>query len=119
MGPSELVIRAEQQGLFVVPSGAEVAVAPGQGRPPAPLQCGLLGVLLIGWREVMDGILDHVSWIHGLLQAAGDALHGCAATCVEENGRVRLAPKVRFSLLCVLALHKMSSLRQQIVVWKV
>lgn len=69
-GSSELIIRTEQQGLFIVPPGAEVAVAPGQGRPPASLQCGLLGVLLIGWREVMDGVLDHVSWIHGLLQAA-------------------------------------------------
>lgn len=69
-GSSELVIRTEQQGLFIVPSGAEVAVASGQRRPPASLQCGLLGVLLIGWREVMDGVLDHVSWIHGLLQAA-------------------------------------------------
>lgn len=45
-------------------------MAPGQGWAPASLQHGLLGVLLIGWRKVMDGILDHVSWIHGLLQAA-------------------------------------------------
>ena len=28
----------------------------------------------------MDGILDHVPWIHGLLQAAGDALHWGTAT---------------------------------------
>ncbi len=77
---SELVIRAEQQGLFVVAAGAEVAVAAGEGWAPTSLQCGLLGVLLISWGEVMDGILDHVSWIHGLLQAAGDALHGGTAT---------------------------------------
>lgn len=55
-----------------------------QRRPPAPLQRGLLGVLLIGWGEVMDGVLDHVPWIHGLLQAAGDALHRGAATCRQR-----------------------------------
>lgn len=29
----------------------------------------------------MDGILDDVMGIHGLLEAAGDALHGSTATC--------------------------------------
>lgn len=77
---SELIVRAEQQGLFVVTTCAEVTVAAREGWPPTPLQCGLLGVLLISWGEVMDGVLDHVSWIHGLLQAAGYALHGGTAT---------------------------------------
>lgn len=95
-GCSELVIRTQQQGLFIVPPGAEVAVAAGQGRAPASLQRGLLGVLLIGGREVMDGILDHVSWIHGLLQAARDAFHGSTATCVEEKERPRWVGGVWF-----------------------
>lgn len=37
---------------------------------------GLLGVLLVGWGEVVDGILDHVPRVHRLLQTTGDALHG-------------------------------------------
>lgn len=36
---SEFIVRAEQQGLFIVPTGAEVTVAAGQGWPPASLQC--------------------------------------------------------------------------------
>lgn len=31
----------------------------------------------------MDGVLDHVTWVHGLLQAAGDALHGGTVACDE------------------------------------
>lgn len=80
VGVSELIVRAEQQGLFIVPTGAEVTVAAGERRAPTSLQCGLLCVLLIGRGEVMDGILDHVPRIHSLLQAAGYALHwGTAA----------------------------------------
>lgn len=37
---------------------------------------GLLGVLLVGRGEVVDGILHHVPGIYGLLQTAGNALHG-------------------------------------------
>lgn len=37
---------------------------------------GLLRVLLVGWREVVDGVLHHVSRIDGLFQSAGDAVHG-------------------------------------------
>lgn len=59
-------------------------MAAGQRRPSASLQGRLLSVLLIRRREVMDGVLDHVAWIHGLLQAAGDALHWRAATCRWE-----------------------------------
>lgn len=77
---SELVIRAEQKRLFVVSAGAEVTVAAGQGRPPTSLQRGLLGVLLICRREIMDGVLDHVTWIHGFFQAARNTLHWSTAT---------------------------------------
>lgn len=77
---SELVIRTEQQGLFVVPAGAEVAMAAGEGWPCTSIQCGLLGVLLICRGKVMDGVLDHVTWIHRFLQAAGNALHWGTAT---------------------------------------
>lgn len=93
---SELVVRAEQQGFFVVAAGAEVTVAAREGRPPAPLERGLLGVLLISRGEVMDGILDHVSRIHRLLQAAGDALHWGTATWrrVGHEVYVRLSSSV-------------------------
>ena len=77
---SKLIVGAEQQGLFIVPPSAEVTVAAGEGWPPTSLQCGLLGVLLISRGEVVDGVLDHVPRIHGLLQAAGDALHWGTAT---------------------------------------
>lgn len=33
----------------------------------------------------MDGVLDHVSWIHRLLQAAGNALHWGTATWRSVN----------------------------------
>lgn len=59
------------------------AIAPGG----TMLQCRLLGVLLVGWREVVDRILDNVMGIHGLLEAAGDALHGSTATCLGKTGR--------------------------------
>lgn len=49
-------------------------------------QGGLLGILLVGRGEVMDSILDHVSRVHRLLQAAGDALHGGAATWEKGGG---------------------------------
>lgn len=80
---SEFIIRAEEEGLLSVSPGAEVTVAAGEGGHPATLQGGLLGVLLVGRGEVVDGVLDHVSRVHGLLQAAGDALHRSTATCRE------------------------------------
>lgn len=52
------------------------AIAPGG----TMLQRRLLGVLLVGWGEVVDRILDNVVGVHGLLEAAGDALHGSTAT---------------------------------------
>ena len=48
--------------------------------------CGLLGVLLVGWGEVVDGILYHVSRVYGLLQAAGDALHWGDVLCGKNTG---------------------------------
>lgn len=66
-------------------------MAAGERWPSTSLQCGLLGVLLISRGEVMDGILDHVPWIHGLLQAAGNALHwGTAAIRVKSFVHVDL-----------------------------
>lgn len=62
-------------------------MAAGQRRPPASLQRGLLGVLLVGRGEIMDGVLDHIPGIHGFLEAAGDALHRSAATWMRD-GRV-------------------------------
>lgn len=44
------------------------------------LQCRLLGVLLVGRGEVVNGILDNVMRVHGLLEAAGNALHWGTAT---------------------------------------
>lgn len=51
------------------------------------LQRGLLCVLLVGWGEVVDRILDYVVRVHGLLEAAGDALHGSTATCWGKTRR--------------------------------
>ena len=34
----------------------------------------------------MDGVLHNVVRVHGLLEAAGDALHGGTAACGEEAG---------------------------------
>ena len=83
---SELVVGAQQQGLLIVGPGADIAMATREGRPPRLLQRGLLGVLLVGRGEVVDGVLHHVPWVHGLLQTAGDTLHGGAAAC--RRGRV-------------------------------
>lgn len=63
----KLIIGAKQQGFLIVP-GAHAAVIAGYGRCGDPLlQGGLLGVLLVGWGEIVDGILNHVSRVHGLL----------------------------------------------------
>lgn len=94
----KLIVRAEQQGFFIVPTGAEVTVAAGQGRTAAPLQCGLLSVLLICWGEIMNGILHHIAWIHGLLQAAGDAFHRCTATW-DMEGRVKYYHRTMSNML--------------------
>lgn len=76
----KLIVGAEQQGFLIV-AGVQTAVVAGQGWCGDPLlQRGLLGVLLVSWREIVDGILNHVSRVHGLLQAAGNALHGGTAT---------------------------------------
>lgn len=61
------------------------ATTPGRPR----LQSRLLGVLLVGRGEVVDGVLHNVMWAHGLLEAAGDALHGGTAACGEESGGAR------------------------------
>ena len=88
--PLELVVGAEQERLFVVAAAAEAVGAgeamggPTPGRPG--LQGGLLRVLLVGRREVVDGVLHDVVGVHGLLEAAGDALHGGTAACGEEVG---------------------------------
>lgn len=75
----EFVVGAEQEGLLGVAAGADDTEGAADGRRGPLLQHGLLGVLLVGWGEVVDGVLDHVARVHGLLQAAGDALHGGAA----------------------------------------
>lgn len=86
----ELVIRAEQQSLLVVAGAAEAVgarQAVGATVPVGPgLQRGLLRVLLVGGREVVDGVLHDVVRVHGLLEAAGDALHGGAAACGAGAG---------------------------------
>ena len=70
-------------------------MATGEGRPPRLLQSGLLRVLLVGRGEVVDGVLDHVPRVHGLLQAAGDALHGGRAACVVVVGGRRVSQRRR------------------------
>lgn len=85
----ELVIGGDQHD-FVRLAGA--LVARGYFSVHAGLDhllCGLHGVLLVGRREVVDGILDHVSWVDGLLQAAGDAVHGREVLCRRSTGTRR------------------------------
>lgn len=91
----ELVIRAEQKSLLIVtctakavgPGKAVCAATPGGAR----LQRGLLCVLLVGRGEVVDGVLHDVMRVHGLFEAAGDALHGGTAACRE--GRWGMGPE--------------------------
>lgn len=64
---SELIVWTEQESFLGVAVGADGAVAAGDGRRRPLLQRGLLGVLLVGRGEVVDGILDHVPGAHGLL----------------------------------------------------
>lgn len=76
----KLIIRAEQEGFLSVPC-THRAMATGEGWCFDPLfQSGLLSVLLISWREVVNGVLDHVPRIYGLLQATRDAFHRSRAT---------------------------------------
>lgn len=84
----EFIVGAEQERLLRVAAASDGAVRAGDGRRHPLLQGGLLGVLLVGRGEVVDGVLDHVTRAHGLLQTAGDALHGGAAAC---GGRKRAA----------------------------
>ncbi|KAG7226528.1 hypothetical protein INR49_003850 [Caranx melampygus] len=81
----KFIIRAEEEGLLGVAAGADGTVGAGDGWRCTLLQCGLLGVLLVGWGEVVDGVLDHVARVHGLLQAAGDALHRGTAACRRQT----------------------------------
>lgn len=76
----ELIVRAKQERLLCVAAAADHTVHAAHRRWRPLLQRGLLDVLLVGWGEVVDGILDHVTRVHGLLQAAGDTLHWGAAT---------------------------------------
>lgn len=85
----ELIIRGNQHD-FIRLAGA--LVARGYFSVHAGLDhllCGLHGVLLVGRREVVDGILNHVSWVDGLLQAAGDAVHGREVLCRRSTGTRR------------------------------
>lgn len=82
----EFIVGAEQQRLLRVAGATDGAVGAGDGRRRPLLQRGLLSILLVGRREVVDGVLDHVARAHGLLQAAGDALHGRAAACKKGSG---------------------------------
>lgn len=77
----ELVIRGNQHD-FVRLAGALVARGRFSVRAGLDhLLCGLLGVLLVGWGEVVDGVLYHVSRVYGLLQTTGDALHRRDVLC--------------------------------------
>lgn len=89
----ELVVGAEQESFLCVATGTDGTVGAGDGRRRALLQRGLLGVLLVGWGEVVDGVLDHVPRVHGLLQAAGDALHRGTAACRRRTRELEVAMK--------------------------
>lgn len=90
LGPTlglKLIVRAEQEGFLSVPC-AHRAVAAGDGWSFDPLfQSRLLCVLLISWREVVNGVLNHVPGVYGLLQAARDAFHGSRATWERQKAK--------------------------------
>lgn len=81
----ELIIRGDQHDfvgfLGALAACAHLSVLAGLDY----LLCGLLGVLLVSWGEVVNGILHHVSRVYGLLQTAGDALHGGAVLCWKNT----------------------------------
>lgn len=81
----EFIVRAQQEGFLRVPVAVDAGDGARDGRRRALLQRGLLGVLLVGRREVVNGVLDHVARVHRLLQAAGDALHRGAAACAIQS----------------------------------
>lgn len=77
----ELIIRCNQHD-FVGLAGALVSCGCfSVGAWLGHLLRRLLGVLLIGWGEVVDGVLHHVSWVYGFLQTTGDALHRRHVLC--------------------------------------
>ena len=81
----ELIIRGNQHD-FIRLAGALVACV--RFSVHAGLDYflrGLHGVLLIGRGEVVDGVLYHVSWVYGLLQTAGDALHRRDGLCTNKD----------------------------------
>ena len=74
-GSLELVVGGDQHD-FVRLSGALAVACLAILAGLHHLLCGLLGILLVGWGEVVDGILYYISRVHRLLEAARDALHG-------------------------------------------
>lgn len=83
----ELIIRCNQHDFVrlarALAASGHFSIGAGLGH----LLRGLLRVLLIGWGEVVDGILHHVSRVYGFLQAAGDALHWGDVFCMNTNGQ--------------------------------
>lgn len=80
MSGLKLIIGAEQEGFLIVPRAYGAMITGDRRGSHSLLQRRLLGVLLVSWGEIVDSILNHVSRVHGLLQAAGDALHGGTVT---------------------------------------
>lgn len=81
----ELIIRGNQHD-FIRLAGALVACVRFSVHAGLDhLLRGLHGVLLIGRGEVVDGVLYHVSWVYGLLQTAGDALHRRDVLCTNKD----------------------------------
>lgn len=63
----KLIIGAEQEGFLIVPRAYGAVIAGDRRGCDSLLKRGLLGVLLVSWGEIVDGILNHVSGVHGLL----------------------------------------------------
>lgn len=82
----EFIIRSNQHYFVRL---AEALVACGHFSIRAGLDhllSGLLGVLLVSWGEVVDGILHHVAWVHGLLKTTGNAMHLWNYFCRNGTG---------------------------------
>lgn len=86
-GPAglQLVVRGDQHDFiqFARALAARGHFAVHAGRHH--LLRGLLRVLLVGRREVVDGVLHHVARVYGFLQTAGDAVHVGEVRCPTKT----------------------------------
>lgn len=93
----ELIIRSNQHDFIrlvrILVSCGQLSILTGLDH----FLRGLLGVLLVGWGEVVNGILHHVSWVYGFLQTTGDAVHRREVLCRNHTERRLIIRQVIYS----------------------